>query len=405
MRDGFGRWLGFGFVMFFANPVWAIERNATMKAVRGILEQSLLGLTVGQWLWLALAPIVGWIAASVLLRGLGKITGKTATDWDNILVERLQGPVRFIGAVLFERAALFMVALHPATEDAIGRATSSLLVLGVAWAVDRALDVGANEWAQRYEEAHVDPVAARAARTRVLVMRRVLGVLVMLVAAALVLTHFEWARQVGMSLLASAGIAGVVLGFAAQRSIATLLAGIQISIAQPVRIGDVVIIEGEWGTIEEITLTFVVVRIWDDRRLILPIGQLLEKPFQNWTRTSPELMGTVVVHADYAVPVEAVREEVQRVCETDPDWDGRKATLIVLDADQTTVKLRALVSAADADKLWDLRCRVREHLIHFLRTLEGGRYLPRMRIESLARLEATHAVEPISPSVPTAPLA
>jgi small-conductance mechanosensitive channel len=185
---------------------------------------------------------------------------------------------------------------------------------------------------------------------------------------------------VGVSILASAGIAGIVIGFAAQRSLATLLAGLQLSVSQPVRIGDTVIVEGEWGWIEEITLTYVVVKIWDLRRLIVPITYFLEKPFQNWTKFSPDLLGTVVIHADYTVPIDAVREEVKRLCEADARWDGKVAELVVLEATERTVALRALVSAADAGKQWDLRCSVREGLVRFLQQLDGGRHLPKSRV-------------------------
>ncbi|MBK9258439.1 MAG: mechanosensitive ion channel [Polyangiaceae bacterium] len=298
-----------------------------------------------QWFWLLSAPLAGWIAGATIMYVLEKITHRTETEWDEQLAKRLRAPARLIAVVLCERAALVAVELPASTEAGVERALSSALVVGLAWAVNRSLEVLTNELARRYEAAVSDAATARAARTRVLVLRRVLSVLVTLVAAALVLTQFELARQIGVSLLASAGIAGVVLGFAAQRSIATLLAGLQISIAQPVRIGDVVIIEGEWGTIEEITLTFVVVRVWDERRLVLPIGQLLEKPFQNWTRKSPQLMGTVFVYADYTVPIDALRAEVRRACESDPDWDGRVASLVVFDSEPTVLKLRAVVSA------------------------------------------------------------
>ncbi|MRG96068.1 mechanosensitive ion channel family protein [Polyangium spumosum] len=360
-----------------------------LQTLRG---DSYFGLAIGEWVLLLVAPGLGFVVSSILLRLLARIAKTTEADWDNLLVERIRAPARLVGAVLFERGALAALDLGAQTEEGIARVLSSLLVIGAAWSAERALYVGTSVMAERYEAQAGDPAAARAARTRLLMLRRVLSVLLMLVAASLVLLQFEIVRQVGVSLLASAGIAGVMLGFAAQKSIATLLAGLQISIAQPVRIGDVVIIEGEWGTIEEITLTFVVVRIWDQRRLVLPIGQLLEKPFQNWTRGSPELMGTIFFHADYTVPIEVLREEVKRVCEEDPDWDGRVAGLLVTDAQATTLQLRALVSAANADKLWDLRCRVRERLVKRLQELEGGRYLPRMRIEgdfgeAAARLE------------------
>jgi small-conductance mechanosensitive channel len=191
-------------------------------------------------------------------------------------------------------------------------------------------------------------------------------VVVGILALAIILMTFEKVRHLGTSILASAGIAGIIIGLAAQQTIATLLAGIQIAITQPIRLDDVVIVEGEWGRIEEITLTYVVVRIWDLRRLVLPITYFLEKPFQNWTRVSAELLGTVFFYVDYTVPVEAIRQELHRIVEGSKFWDQGLCILTVTNATERTVELRALVSAADSSKAWDLRCEVREKLLDFI---------------------------------------
>jgi len=220
------------------------------------------------------------------------------------------------------------------------------------------------------------------------VLRRVVSITIGVVAVAMMLVQFEVVRTVGMSLLASAGIAGVVLGLAAQRTIATLLAGLQLSITQPIRIGDTVIVEGEWGTIEEINLTYVVVKVWDQRRLIVPMSRFLEQPFQNWTKVSPELLGTVFFHADYRVPIEALREELDRIVEDHPKFDGRAKSVLITDATDRTVQVRAMISAKDASDQWDLRCEVRERMIRFLQTYEGGRYLPRLRLEDVEPADA-----------------
>jgi hypothetical protein len=195
------------------------------------------------------------------------------------------------------------------------------------------------------------------------------------------LMTFDSVRQFGISLLASAGIAGVVLGFAAQKSLGTLLAGIQIAVSQPVRLDDVVIVEGEWGRIEEITLTYVVVRIWDERRLIVPVTYFLDNAFQNWTYTSAEILGTVYIYADYSVPVEMVRKELKNILDSTDLWDGRLWSLLVTDSTERTMEMRALVSAANSSKAWDLRCLVRERLIDFLQREYPGS-LPRVRLES-----------------------
>ncbi len=220
---------------------------------------------------------------------------------------------------------------------------------------------------------------ARKAQTQILMLESILKFLILLSGVAMALMTFDRIRQVGMSLLASAGIAGVVLGFAAQKFIATLIAGFQIALTQPIRIGDQVIVEGEFGTIEDITLTYVVVRLWDLRRLVMPTPSFIDKPFQNWTHTSAKLMGTVFLHTDYTVPVAELRAELERLVAKHPLWNGEKCALHVTDAQATTLQLRVLVSADNADQLWDLRVDLREKLIAWLQ-LNHPQSLPKTRV-------------------------
>jgi small-conductance mechanosensitive channel len=180
-------------------------------------------------------------------------------------------------------------------------------------------------------------------------------------------------------LLASAGIAGIIIGFAAQQSLSMFLAGIQIAFTQPIRIDDVVIVENEWGRIEEITLTYVVIRIWDQRRLIVPINYFINKPFQNWSRTTTEIMGTVFIYVDYGFPVDAMREELTRILKELNEWDGKVNVLQVTDAREHTLELRALVSSSNSSLSWDLRVEVREKLIAFVQQ-KYPQYLPNTRI-------------------------
>jgi len=194
------------------------------------------------------------------------------------------------------------------------------------------------------------------------------------------LMTFEKVRQLGTSILASAGVIGIIVGVAAQRTIATFLAGIQIAVTQPIRIDDVVIVENEWGRIEEITLTYVVVRIWDLRRLVLPITYFIEKPFQNWTRVTADILGTVFIYVDYTVPIQAVREELHRILQNSKLWDKKVWGLQVTNTTEHTVELRALMSAPDASSAWDLRCEVRERLVEFIqKNYPDG--LPKVRAE------------------------
>lgn len=238
---------------------------------------------------------------------------------------------------------------------------------------------------QQYDLSDGDNIKARAVHTRVKVIERIVIFTIIVIAVASMLMTFDKVRQVGISLLASAGIVGVVVGFAAQRSIATIIAGVQIAITQPIRIDDVVIVENEWGRIEEITLTYAVVRIWDQRRLIVPITWFIEKPFQNWTRTSSQLLATVFVYVDYTVPFETVRKELRHICDANPLWDKRVCVLQVTNSSDRCVEMRALVSAEDSSKAWELRCSVREKLIGFLQKKYPWS-LPRVRFEMETRL-------------------
>ncbi|MDH5656205.1 MAG: mechanosensitive ion channel family protein, partial [Spirochaetia bacterium] len=188
-------------------------------------------------------------------------------------------------------------------------------------------------------------------------------------------------------ILASAGIMGIIAGLAAQKSISALFAGIQIAITQPFRIDDVVIVEGEWGRIEEITLTYVVVKIWDERRLVLPITYFLEKPFQNWTRTTSDLLGTVFIYADYSIPVQIIRSRLEEFLKKSKLWDGRVCSLQVTNLKDSTVELRALMSSRDASDSWDLRCEIREKLLEYIQK-EFPEKLPKIRLEMNRQNEA-----------------
>lgn len=253
----------------------------------------------------------------------------------------------------------------------------SMILFG-AW-MGRRIISGSTSLMEENLNPQDDDWKIRESRTRIIVFRRVSSFVIALLGIGLILEGFDSVRELGMSILASAGIAGIVFGFAAQKSISSLIAGLQLALMQPVRIGDTVIVDGYWGKVEEIGLTHVVIRIWDLRRLVVPIHKFLDEPFENWTRASPQIMGTVFIYADYTVPVDAVREELHRIVVDNPLWNRESCSLLVTNATERTVELRAVVSAADASQLWDLRCEVREKLIAFLRDYEDGVYLPRIR--------------------------
>ena len=293
----------------------------------------------------------------------------------------LYGPSRF----LFPAIALLVVLSFVTFSEAINAAINHFLIIwfiiGFAWLILRVFAVLITVILNRYKLDVKDNLKARQINTQLRIIQRVVGVIVFVIATSAILMTFEEIRQIGVSILASAGIAGIIIGFAAQRSLGTLIAGIQVAITQPIRTDDVVIIENEWGRIEEITLTYAVVSIWDQRRLIVPITYFLEKPFQNWTRRTAELLGTVYIYADYSVPVDELRTELTRIVTASELWDQRLAKLQITNLTEKTVELRALISAENSSNAWELRCLVREKLIDFLQ-LKYPDKLPRVRLES-----------------------
>lgn len=260
--------------------------------------------------------------------------------------------------------------------------TTLLLVIAAAtWLLVNALVGLRDAIALRYRADVADNLLARRIQTQTTVIMRTLSGLLILLGIAAGLMTFPDVRQVGASLLASAGLAGLVVGFAAKPTLGNIIAGLQIALSQPIRIDDVVIVEGEWGRVEEITGAYVVLKLWDERRLIVPLQWFIEHPFQNWTRQSAQILGTVLLWTDYRLPVDAVRREAERICKASPEWDGRVCGVQVTETSERAMQIRVLLSAADSGRNWDLRCRVREGLITFLQR-EHGEALPRVRLET-----------------------
>jgi len=329
---------------------------------------------------LAVAVLFGLLAYAIIFKVLLRLVDRPDAAIQQALVRRWRKPANLLLPLLAMLLALPSLPLPEKTAALLQHISGLALIASVAWLLTATI-YGVQELIlRRYDVTSSDNLTARAVSTQVNVLVKIAMVLIFIIAGATMLMTFDKVRQVGMSMLASAGIAGIIIGFAAQRSLATLIAGIQIAITQPIRLDDVVIVEGEWGRIEEITLTYVVVCIWDLRRLVLPITYFLEKPFQNWTRVSADLLGTVTLHCDYRVPVVAVRAELERILANTDLWDGKASGLIVVDATDRTVVLRALVSAKNSGDAWDLRCHVREKLVEFLQR-EYPDCLPRIRAE------------------------
>lgn len=241
-----------------------------------------------------------------------------------------------------------------------------LLIFALTWIAIKFVKLGSWYVQSKLDITVTDNLNARKRLTQLNVFMGIANSVIVTIAIAVALLTFEAARTIGLSLLTSAGVIGIIVGFAAQKSIGMILAGIQIAITQPIRLDDVVIVEGEWGRIEEITLTYVVVKIWDERRMILPVTWFLEKPFQNWTRSNAAITGTIFLYVDYNLPVDVIRSALPGMLQENPDWDGRTVNVQVTNTTERFKEVRVLLSSADASKNWDLRTAIREKLIDFI---------------------------------------
>jgi small-conductance mechanosensitive channel len=290
---------------------------------------------------------------------------KVRTFFD-LFVENTTGPSRVAYVIFLVGAALPSVSFSLDTTLTIAHVLLVAFVLLIGWTLIRTGEIFASLYLGRVRTDVDDNLRARKHLTQIRILKRAGAILIGLVTVGIALMTFNQVRQYGISLFASAGAASLVVGLAARPLITNLIAGVQIAITQPIRLEDAVIVEGEWGWIEEITSTYVVVRLWDWRRMILPISYFLEKPFQNWTRESGALIGTVYLYVDYSIPVQAIRDKLTEVAAESQLCDGKVVNLQVSDAREGVIELRCLVSARNAPQCWDLRCEVREKLIAFI---------------------------------------
>jgi small-conductance mechanosensitive channel len=326
------------------------------------------------------AAVVGWVVQAILFVVGGKLTSRTTSVLDDSLLKRTRRPSRLLLPLLAVLSVVPLLELPDNAVSGVRHALGIATIAVVAWLVV-SLTLTADDLVEaRYPLDVADNLHARQIQTQVRLLRRVVAAFIVFIALAMILMTFPEIRQLGASLLASAGLAGLVVGMAARPTLANLVAGVQLALTQPIRIDDVVIVEGEWGRIEQIRATFVVVRIWDLRRLIVPLSYFIEHPLENWTRESADLLGTVFLHADYRVSVPAVREKLHEVLEASGMWDGKVWGLQVTEATPRDLELRAVMSAPDSGTAWNLRCHVRERLIRFLQE-EHPEVLPRARAE------------------------
>lgn len=294
---------------------------------------------------------------------------------------QMRGLTRLTLLVLAVVIAIPVAPFDPGTADLLARVLLVAVIGLIGWAAMAALKIAADLYLRRFRVDTEDNLLARKHLTQVRVLLRTAEVMLVIVTVGAALMTFEPVRQYGVSLFASAGVAGIVVGLAARPVLSNLFAGVQLAMTQPIRIDDQVVVENESGTIEEITATYVVVRLWDWRRLIVPLSYFIEKPFQNWTRETAALIGSAFIYVDYRAPVDIIRDKLNEIVKQSKAWDGRVVSLQVTEAKESTMELRCLMSARSAGQTFDLRCEVREKLIAFLQK-EHPEALPRQRNEN-----------------------
>ena len=318
---------------------------------------------------LIIAITVSANARRILMGALGKLRRAKGGDLGHTLkiVGRVRRPAQAL--IILTGFGIILPLLHfpPHTLEVLQKGIAVIWFLALGWLLVALVYCMEDFLLLRYDVSVANNVRARRARTQMQLMRRMVITLLVMVDAGLVLSVFRDSQiwHYGAGLLASAGLASLVLATAAKTSASNFLAGLQIALTEPIRLDDVVIVEGEWGRIEEITTTYVIVAIWDQRRLVVPLTYFIETPFQNWTRDTSDLLGTSFLYVDYSIPVQALRDELTRVLENEPQWDKRVNVLQVTNLSEHTMEIRCLLSAADSSQQFNLRCIVREKMIKF----------------------------------------
>ena len=335
--------------------------------------------------WLISLVILAFVAGVAHLlhrtvyRLITRLVEKRDLFWRS-LVGQTEGPTRLILLVAALSIGAGIAPLTPGQKEMFWHLRVVCVICTMGWVALTALHIWTTLYLRRFRLDTPDNLLARKHATQSRILKRVAAIMIVVVTAAAALMTFNSVRHYGVSLLASAGAAGLVVGLALQPLLKSLIAGIQLAVTQPIRLDDAVIVEGEWGNVEEITATYVVVRIWDWRRMVLPLSYFIERPFQNWTRESSSLIGSVMLYVDYSAPVPEMRRKLEEIAHASPLWDQDVVNMQVTDFGATTMQVRMLVSAANSGKSFDLRCEVREKMIGWLQAEYPGA-LPRQRAE------------------------
>jgi small-conductance mechanosensitive channel len=351
------------------NDELAVSWFAQLHSLTGSAEISILLLLTSA----VLAAVALHAGAFALMRRVYNGEGMARS-----ILKRIAGPTRLAAILLAIVIVLPAAEFNAAFGDNVRRLMKIGMVVLLGWSAAIAINAAARRIERRHRLDVEDNLTARRVHTQINILRRIALVAVLLLTAGTCLVMFPAVQAFGVSLFASAGVAGLVLGFAARPILTNLIAGMQIALTQPIRIDDVLIVEGEWGWVEEITTTYVVIRIWDQRRLIVPLSRFIEQPFENWTRESAAILGVVLWHLDYRAPIAEMRMKLDDLLSGNQLWDGKVSNLQVVESGPATITVRALVSARNSSMAWDLRCEIREQMIAWLRS-EHPEALPRVR--------------------------
>lgn len=315
---------------------------------------------------IAAAIAAGLLIRFIIIKSMRFYYKRSGFYLFNEIVDHLYRPAGYFLPLIMLNVALPFMRMGKVPFHNLDRAIEIALTISFATILISTIRVFQAVVFHVYDITQADNLKARRVRTQLQYIRQLIIALIVILTVAAILLSFENLRKLGTGLLGGVAIGATIVGFAAQQSLGNLLAGFQIAFTQPIRIDDVLVVEGEWGKVEEITLTYVVLKIWDERRLILPISYFINNPFQNWTRQSSDILGTVFLYMDYNVPVDEVRAEFTRLLQMSKQWDGRVNALQVTDSKERTIELRALMSSRNSGDAFDLRCFIRENLIKFI---------------------------------------
>lgn len=336
------------------------------------------------WIWniglMAAAALLGYIVKLIITALLHHYKNTQDYSLFKSILTHLNKPLNVFIPLLTLNALLPFLMFEGAYIIYFKKLLEILLIVSFSNVLLNTIKIFEDYVYHTYDFKKADNLEERKIQTQLRFIRKLVGAFIIAITVAVVLLTFDNVRKIGAGLLTGVGIGGIIIGFAAQKSLGNLLAGFQIAFTQPIRIDDVLVVENEWGRVEDITLTYVVLNIWDQRRLILPITYFIEKPFQNWTRTTAELLGTILIYTDYTCPVDSVRNELNRLLTTTDLWDKRLGILLVSDTKETTIELKVIVSAADSSKINDLKNLLREKLIAFIQQNHPDA-LPKVRLD------------------------